>query len=344
MKQDLKLDSYNYELPEKLIADRQLRNRHDSKLFIYKKKSDQIVHDTFKNIGNYLSQDNLLVLNQSKVFPCRLVGRKPTGGKCEIFILDLNKTDGRYPALIKTSKKKKIGDEFLLDKGLICKIEAINEDQSFWVSFNTENIIPFLDEVGKIPIPPYIRNGESDDTDKENYQTIYAKHVGSVAAPTAGLHFTDNVFKSLDNKGIDRAFVTLHVGLGTFLPVKTENILEHKMHTERYYVDKENLDKINNADGIIAVGTTSLRVLESSYGKNIGPETIYETDIFLYPGVKVRSIKGLVTNFHLPGSTLLMLVSSLIGREKALSLYKEAIEHEYRFFSYGDSMLILLEE
>jgi len=344
---DLTLSNYDFDLPKELVASRPIAGRHNSKLLVYKVKSGEIIHEHFYNLANYLPEDSLLVLNQSKVFPCRLIGKKPTGGKCEIFLLEsYPNSNGEYKSLIKTSSKKSVGDEFFFEDELVAKIERIDEG-NFYISFNRENLAEYLNEYAKIPIPPYIRNGESDELDKSDYQTVFAKNIGSVAAPTAGLHFTEDVFKSLQEKNIERAYVTLHVGLGTFAPVKTDNLQDHKMHSENYFIDTENRERILSNKAIFAVGTTSLRVLESSHnGENFDIEAneIKETDIFLHPGVDVHSINGLITNFHLPKSTLLMLVSSLIGREKTLELYKEAIANEYRFFSYGDSMLILRDQ
>ncbi|WP_127716041.1 tRNA preQ1(34) S-adenosylmethionine ribosyltransferase-isomerase QueA [Halobacteriovorax sp. HLS] len=344
---DLRLSNYDFDLPASLIADRPVAGRHHSKMLVYKVKSDEIIHDEFINLSNYLPESSLLVVNQSKVFPCRLIGSKSTGGKCEVFILDIEANEqGLREVLIKTTSKKRLEQTFHFENGLVATLKEIR-DGRFFVEFNNENLASYLEEHGKIPIPPYIRNGESDAKDVEDYQTVYAKEVGSVAAPTAGLHFTEEVFKSLEDKSISRAQVTLHVGLGTFLPVKVDNLQEHKMHTEKYFIDSKNLDKIKGNREIYAVGTTSLRVLESCHDGsdfNLEADKYYETDIFLHPGVEVNSIKGLVTNFHLPKSTLLMLVSSLIGREKTLELYKEAIAREYRFFSYGDSMLILRDQ
>lgn len=346
--QDLLKSSYYFDLPSELIADRPVEGRHNSKLLVYKAKSDQIIHTQFNNLPEFLSSETHLVLNQSKVFPCRLLGHKPSGGAAEVFLLSLIDENNIYPAMVKSSGKKKEGDRFIFDE-LECEIVGRNEDTTFKVKFNMpkDELISFLETKAKTPIPPYIRGGESDEKDKEDYQTVYAKELGSVAAPTAGLHFTDDVFKRLEDKGVLRDFVTLHVGAGTFLPVKVDNILEHHMHTEYFHVDFETLNRMNKSLGnIVAVGTTSLRVLESIYTSE-GFKTsgdLEGTNIFLYPGKEVNSIKGLITNFHLPESTLLMLVSSLIGRQKALELYNLAIEKQYRFFSYGDSMLILRNE
>lgn len=338
---DMLLDSYDYHLPQELIAQRPVEPRDHSRLLIYNAKLDEMIHTKFVDLPKYLEANDALVVNNSKVFPCRLIGEKPSGGKAEIFVLDLNAVDGLYPCLCKASGKRKIGEEFIF-AGLCAKLEKI-EGQKFYFSFNQKNLHEFLDQQGLVPIPPYIRKGESDHQDKLDYQTIYAKDSGSVAAPTAGLHFTDRVFAELSAKGIQKAEVTLHVGMGTFAPVKVDNILEHQMHEEFYYIEDPELIA-QNYGNLIAVGTTSLRTLESCANENGGFEYSggpQSTDIFLYPGKPVHSIKGLITNFHLPKSTLLMLVSSIIGREKTLELYDIAVKEKYRFFSYGDAMLIL---
>lgn len=341
--EDLHLSNYDFDLPKNLIADRPVVGRHHSKLLIYDAKTNEIIHTNFLEIDKYLPSDSLLVANQSKVFPCRLIGQKTSGGKAEIFILSVVSANNSYKALIKCRGKKNVGDQFILPHEVKATITNV-EDGVFWLSFSVADFTGYLEEVGKIPIPPYIRSGESDEKDKSDYQTVFAKNIGSVAAPTAGLHFTEEVFNNLSKKNIERAFVTLHVGLGTFAPVKTDNLSDHVMHTEEYFIDAANLDKLNSKKKIIAVGTTSLRVLESSFHEgrfDVEAEKRYQTNIFLHPGKTVHSIDALITNFHLPKSTLLMLVSSLIGREKTLELYKEAIAREYRFFSYGDAMLIL---
>ena len=345
---DLILSNYDFELPSHLVADRPVEGRHNSRLLVYHCKENRLEHRKFYELPEILSPEHLLVLNQSKVFPCRLLGQKATGGKCEVFLLSLLHDDNVYPAMIKSRGKKNIGDLYHFDE-LVVQVQSINDDGSFGVSFNLDHnkLMDFLHEYAQIPIPPYIRDGQADEKDLSDYQTVYANSdkEGSVAAPTAGLHFTPEVFNSLEKKGIDRAFVTLHVGAGTFKPVTTDNILEHKMHEEFFEIDKKNLKKIQASKGkLIAVGTTSLRTLESCYNNgNVNPpsEMPASTEIFLYPGKEVHSIAGLITNFHLPKSTLLMLVSSLIGREKALELYDIAIKEKYRFFSYGDAMLIL---
>lgn len=343
---DFELNSYDFDLPGELIADRPVSDRHSSKLLVYDEMTDTITHSTFSQIGDFLPPHATLVFNRSKVFPCRLIGKKKTGGVCEVFILSLVPEEDSYRSLIRTTGKKKIGDEFDFGE-LKARVSELNTDGTFQVKFNvSESEFPILlERIGKIPIPPYIRNGESDDTDKKTYQTVYAEEVGSVAAPTAGLHFSQELLEKLKNQGMNLATVTLHVGMGTFAPVKAQNILDHQMHEESFIIDPENLKKIQEAKFRVAVGTTSLRTLESSWENgNVRFEHFPQskgTSIFLHPGKKIHSIQGLVTNFHLPKSSLLMLVSSLIGREKTLELYRVAIKEKYRFFSYGDGMLIL---
>lgn len=346
--EDLLLQSYHYELPSELIAQRPVDqvNRHDSRLMVYNQKTGVIIHDLFYNLPKYLPTESLIVFNQSKVFSSRLLGNKASGGKAELFFLSHEKnTNGFYPCLLKTRSKKSLGDTFTFPGGLKVEVAEIIDDGTFGVSVELPvgftELLSYLDTHALIPIPPYIRKGESDADDKKNYQTVYSKHMGSVAAPTAGLHFTKDLLEKLKANDIDQAFVTLHVGLGTFKPVTTPNLKDHVMHSEEYFVDAENLAKIRAAKNIFAVGTTSLRVLESSYGRDIEANHHYKTQIFLHPGVNVQSVSGLITNFHLPESTLLMLVSSLIGREKTMELYEIAVKEKYRFFSYGDAMLIL---
>lgn len=351
---DLLVKNYSYELPEELIAQRPATPRDSSRLLIYKEETDEIIHETFKNLSKYLPKESCLIHNNSRVFPCRLKAQKPSGGAAELFLLSLTPNEkGEYPCLIKSSSKKKEGDIF---KILSHKGESLGEmelsgkgsDGTFFIKpLQGQELSQWVYEEGKVPIPPYIRKGDSDQQDLEDYQTVYAgkekEEEGSVAAPTAGLHFTENVFKSLEEKNISRNFVTLHVGLGTFRPVKAESLKDHTMHSENFFVKQEQWKSILKAKKRIAVGTTSLRVLESLWeNRNESVwEEMNETSIFLHPGVEVQSIDGLLTNFHLPESTLLMLVSSLIGREKTLELYKIAVKEKYRFFSYGDAMLIL---
>jgi S-adenosylmethionine:tRNA ribosyltransferase-isomerase len=345
---DLLLSSYHYDLPPDLIAQRPIDSslRHQSRLMVYNAQTKIVTHDHFYNLPKYLPEESLLVFNQSKVFPSRLLGNKKSGGKAELFFLSIEKNkNGFYPCLLKTRSKKSIGDGFIFADELLVEVGEINSDGTFGVKITLpksfENLLSYLEKNALIPIPPYIRKGESDEEDKKNYQTVYSKETGSVAAPTAGLHFTNELLKKLKDHKIDQAYVTLHVGLGTFKPVTVDHLKDHVMHSEEYFVDEANLNKIRNAKKVFAVGTTSLRVLESGHGKDIKSNEHYKTQIFLHPGVEIKSISGLITNFHLPESTLLMLVSALIGREKTLELYEIAVKEKYRFFSYGDAMLIL---
>lgn len=340
---DLKLSSYDYELPISKIARYPADRRSHSKLLVYNAQNDSITHSNFSELASFIPKNSLIVRNNSKVFPCRLLGNKSSGGKAEIFLLSLNQDLNGYPCLIKTSSKKKVGDQILIGPKLVATILKIDHGK-FWVEFNEEGkeLHYHLNHYGEIPLPPYM-NRSATEEDKDRYQTVYANKLGSVAAPTAGLHFDQDVFQSLEQKNIEMTDVTLHVGIGTFKPVEVENILEHEMHYEYYEVEPENFQKItHNQDKIFAVGTTSLRVLETMAQNNWdGDKLLGQTNIFLYPGVDVKSIKGLITNFHLPKSSLLMLVASLIGREKTLDIYQEAIKNDYRFYSYGDAMLIL---
>ena len=343
---DLELKSYHFDLPSDLIADRPVPDRHSSKLMVYDEARDQVIHSTFSEIQEFLPKNATLVFNRSKVFPCRLIGKMVSGGEVEVFVLSLLHFDGLYPAMIRASGKRKEGEVFHFGE-LTARLEKVIGDGTFSVSFNKSHqvLLTILETIGKIPIPPYIRNGESDDLDKKTYQTVFAQETGSVAAPTAGLHFSEELLNKLKSSGIKMGTVTLHVGAGTFSPVKSAHILDHKMHEEFFTIDEENLKIIREAQFRVAVGTTTLRSLESSWTNgNIEfskPGEMKSTSIFLHPGKEVHSIDAMVTNFHLPESSLIMLVSSLIGREKTLSLYKTAIENKYRFFSYGDGMLIL---
>lgn len=343
---DFDLSSYDFELPEELIASRPVPDRHSSRLLVYKEETGEVFHSSFSKIYEFLPSNSTIIFNRSRVFPCRLIGKKNSGGEAEVFLLSLMQEGDFYPAMIRASGKRKVGDEFLFD-GLKVRIEVIRGDGTFFVStsLNRQDFLDVIEKIGKIPIPPYIRGGVSDDLDKKDYQTVFAQELGSVAAPTAGLHFSQELLGELKKKGHELASLTLHVGAGTFAPVKDENILEHKMHEEFFTIDRDNLQTIRNAKFRVAVGTTSLRTLESCWdGTNISfdPECgMKGTSIFLHPGKSVHSIDALVTNFHLPCSTLLMLVSSLVGRVKILELYSLAIKMKYRFYSYGDGMLIL---
>lgn len=337
----LKSDFY-YDLPNELIAQVPLKNRDHSRLMVLSKDTGKFQHEYFYNIIDYLNEGDCLVLNDTKVIPARLIG-KINNSVCEILLLKRlsleNNDDIIYECIVRPGKKLKIGKKVFFSDKLSCEIIDILENGNRIVKFIHEGIFEeILDELGLMPLPPYITEKLED---KDRYQTIYAKNNGSAAAPTAGLHFTEELLNKIKQKGIIIAYVTLHVGLSTFRPVKTENILDHKMHTEYFQITKENADKINSViksnKKIYCVGTTSLRVLESL---NEITESSGETSIFIYPGYKFKYVDGLITNFHLPESTLIMLVSALSKKEYILNAYNEAIKANYRFFSFGDAMFI----
>ncbi len=341
----LKVSDFDYELPEELIAQTPLDKRDESRLLVYHRSLGTIEHRVFKDIVEYLNPGDCLVINDTKVLPARLLGhREDTGGKME-FVLLHREDDDTWRVLVKPGRRAQIGTRFNFGDQLL-KAEVLNttEEGGRIVRFFYEGVFEeVLDKVGIMPLPPYIHE---ELQDKDRYQTVYAKYDGSAAAPTAGLHFTPELLKILQEKGVDIARVTLHVGLGTFRPVKVENIQDHTMHKEVYAVTEQAAQKINKAKTsgkrIIAVGTTSLRTLESVADENGAVHACEgETGIFIYPGYRFKVIDGLITNFHLPKSTLLMLVSALAGREETLSVYKEAIKERYRFFSFGDAMFIL---
>jgi len=350
---DFQLSNYDYQLPSELIAYRPITNRNQAKLLVYKEKSQQIEHRLIRDLPSLLPQDHALVFNNSKVLPCRFIGKKSTGGRCEVFLLSFAAEIYQdnlmaFPAMLNTSGKKQKGETYFLGPHheiLATLLGPWNEKGTgvFAIQFvmQKSQIMPnHLDllNLGQIPLPPYIREGIGDEQDKIDYQTIYACEPGSVAAPTAGLHFTPSLLSQLKIQGHPLIYVTLHVGPGTFRPVKSDDIRDHQMHSETFFVTKENQILLNeNKNKLIAVGTTSLRVLES-LDEN---KTCGQTQLFLYPGKKIQSIRGLLTNFHLPKSSLLMLVSALIGRKKTLELYDLAKENHYRFYSYGDAMCIL---
>jgi len=342
---DFDLKNYGFDLPTELIADRPVPDRHSSRLMVYDEATDRVTHASFADLPQFLPPESTLVFNRSKVFPCRLKGEKITGGKVEIFLLSLMAKDELFPCFLKASGVRKVGEVYRVGVHEI-ELKKVVGDGTFLVSLKLKekNLEDFLAEFGKIPIPPYIRGGESDEADVKSYQTTFAKELGSVAAPTAGLHFSETLLSELIKKNHRLSYVTLHVGAGTFSPIKTSSILDHKMHEEIFFVDENELEKINAAHYRVAVGTTTLRVLESccASGQIQAPEGEFgQTSIFLHPGKSVHSINALVTNFHLPESSLIILVSALIGREKTLELYRLAVEKKYRFFSYGDGMIIL---
>ena len=335
--------SYGYILPEELIAQSPAEPRDSSRLMYYDRASDTLQHLIFRDIADILKPGDVLVINDTKVIPARLYAYNEKGRQFEVLLL--KRIDyKRWECLIKPAKKLKIGGELVVNEELKLRAVAVHpEDGVREVEFEFEGVFEdILSRVGNVPLPPYITE-KLDDPSK--YQTVYADEPGSAAAPTAGLHFTPELMTKLEERGIKFVRVLLHVGLGTFRPVKTHNILEHKMHTEYYRVTEEAADKINKAlsEGrrIIAVGTTSVRTLESAAkdGKVCAGEG--NTDIFIYPGYEFKIVKGLITNFHLPESTLIMLVSAFMGREKTLELYNTAVREQYRFFSFGDAMFVL---
>ncbi|MBO4373995.1 MAG: tRNA preQ1(34) S-adenosylmethionine ribosyltransferase-isomerase QueA [Lachnospiraceae bacterium] len=340
----LKSDFY-YELPPELIAQDPLEKRDDSRLLVLDRTTGGFEHRKFTDITAYLREGDCLVLNDTKVIPARLLGTKAdTGAAVEILLLN-NKGADTWEAIVKPGKKLKEGAKVIFADGrLKAVIKEVLPDGNRLVGFYYTGIWEeILDELGQMPLPPYITHKLGDKT---RYQTVYAKYEGSAAAPTAGLHFTKELLEKIENLGVKTAYVTLHVGLGTFRPVKAENILDHHMHSESFCVSKEAANTINRTKEekgrVICVGTTSCRTVESACDENgIVRAASGSTDIFIYPGYRFRVLDGLITNFHLPESTLLMLVSALAGRENILKAYEEAIRKRYRFFSFGDAMLIL---
>ena len=340
----MKVSDFNYDLPQELIAQVPIKNRDESRLMVLDRKSKTIDHKIFKDILDYLQPGDCLVRNNTKVLPARLYGIKEETGINVEFLL-LNRIEGDYwEVMVKPGRRLKKGTNVIFGNGLLkAEILDIMEGGNRKVKFIYEGIFnEILDQIGLMPLPPYIHQKLQD---KDRYQTVYAKYEGSAAAPTAGLHFTDELLEKIKQKGVEIANVTLHVGIGTFRPVKEENVEEHKMHTEHFYIKDEDVEKINKAKRtghrIIAVGTTSCRVLESIADEN-GYVKQIETDtgIFIYPGYKFKCIDGLITNFHLPESTLIMLVSALAGKEFVMKAYEEAVREKYRFFSFGDAMFI----
>lgn len=338
----LKSDFY-YELPEELIAQTPIELRDNSRLMKIDRQSGEIIHDRFYNICDYLQKGDLLVLNDSKVFPARIYGIKPsTGVNVEFLLLKHIELD-KWEVMVRPGRRLKQGTLVEFSEELSAEILDVVEGGNRIVKFNCKgNFFEVLDRIGQMPLPPYIKEKLKD---KDRYNTVYCREEGSAAAPTAGLHFTERVFDSLKEKGIDTAYVTLHVGLGTFRPVKEDNILDHKMHVEHYSIPQETVDKIKacreRGGRVISVGTTSCRTLESAAQSGELKAGSADTGIFIYPGYEFKVIDGLITNFHLPESTLIMLVSAFLGREKTLAAYEEAIRERYRFFSFGDSMVIL---
>ena len=340
----LKTEDFWYDLPEELIAQTPLQLRDASRLLVLDRKTGEARHRHFYDVCDYLQPGDCLVMNDSRVLPARLLGKRPSGGAVELLLLrDMG--NKQWECLAKPGRKLQPGQEVIFGDGeLTATIVSVLEDGNRLVEFHYEGIfLEVLERLGKMPLPPYIK---AQLEDQERYQTVYSREVGSAAAPTAGLHFTPELMEKLKSKGVSIAFVTLHVGLGTFRPVKVENVLEHHMHSELCILPEETAVRLNKtrAEGgrIICVGTTSCRTLESlalSDGNFVAGSKW--TDIFIYPGYTFKAMDGLITNFHLPESTLVMLVSAFAGRENVLSAYEEAVREKYRFFSFGDAMLIL---
>lgn len=344
MTEQLMKKDFYFDLPEELIAQDPLEDRSSSRLLVLDKNTGERTHKIFKDIIDYLHPGDCLVLNNTKVIPARLYGTKQgTGAGIELLLLK-RLGDDQWETLVKPGKKAKPGTIIEFGDGLLrAEVLDIMEEGNRRIKFHYEGIFEqILDQLGEMPLPPYITHKLQD---KNRYQTVYAKYEGSAAAPTAGLHFTPELIKRIEEKGIDIAYVTLHVGLGTFRPVKEDNILDHHMHSEYYQISQEAADKINRAkesgNRVICVGTTSCRTVESAADEN-GRLTACSgnTEIFIYPGYQFKILDALITNFHLPESTLVMLVSALAGREAVLSAYEEAVRERYRFFSFGDAMFI----
>ena len=340
----MRKEDFYFDLPEELIAQDPLEDRSSSRLLVLDKETGKVEHHVFREIIDYLQEGDCLVINDTKVIPARLIGSKiGTDAKIEVLLLKRKENDV-WETLVKPGKKAKVGTRISFGDGLLVgEVVDIVEEGNRLIHFEYEGIFEeILDQLGQMPLPPYITHQLED---KNRYQTVYAKHSGSAAAPTAGLHFTPELLKEIEEKGVQIARVTLHVGLGTFRPVKVDNILEHHMHSEFYQIDEEAAEKINRAkesgQRVICVGTTSCRTIESAADKNGKLHaTNGWTEIFIYPGYEFKVLDCLITNFHLPESTLVMLVSALAGREQVLSAYEEAVKEKYRFFSFGDAMFI----
>ena len=339
----LNTKSYFYDLPEELIAQTPAEPRDSSRLLVYHKSSGEIEHKVFRDVLDYLKPGDVLVVNNTRVLPARLYGKKESGAQIEVLLLkriDLN----TWETLAKPGKRLKVGTEIIFSENLKGKIKSDTDFGGKIIEFEFDGVFEdIISKCGVMPLPPYIHKQYKD---KERYQTVYNKITGSSAAPTAGLHFTNELLEKIRAKGVEIIEVLLHVGLGTFRPVNEDNILEHKMHSEYIEVTSENATKLNNAkrEGrrIIAVGTTSVRVLESATDNNgIIHACQKETDIFIYPGYKFKMVDGLITNFHLPESTLIMLVSAFIGYDETMKMYNTAVASRYRFFSFGDATLLI---
>jgi S-adenosylmethionine:tRNA ribosyltransferase-isomerase len=338
----MKLTDFDFELPKSLIAQNPPENRTDSRLLV---PQSTIIDSFFHQIASFIKPGDLLVMNNTRVIPARLFGHKDSGGKVEIMIERLL-NDRQVLAMVKASRAPQIDSFITLENG--DKAQVVSKENGFYtLDFLTDSLLDLLDNVGHIPLPPYIERSD-EQADLERYQTVFAKHKGAVAAPTAGLHFDDELLSSLKDKGISHCFVTLHVGAGTFQPVKVDEITDHKMHSEYFEIDQTTVDQINqtkkNGGRVIAVGTTAVRSIESAAKSGKLKAVQEETDIFIYPGYEFKVVDMMITNFHLPKSSLLMLVSAFIGRERMMEIYQHAIKEKYRFFSYGDAMLLTREK
>lgn len=339
----MNVSDFYYDLPEELIAQTPIEKRDESRLMVLNRKDQSIEHKQFKDIIDYLEPGDCLVRNNTKVIPARLYGKKATGAKIEFLLL--NQIEGDiWESIVRPGHKLKPGTEVEFGDGILkATVLDIMPGGTRKVEFKYEGIFnEILDKIGLMPLPPYIHESLKDN---DRYQTVYARYEGSAAAPTAGLHFTPELFEKLKQKGVEVANVTLHVGIGTFRPVKVENVEEHHMHSEHYYIKQEDAEKINsakkNGKRVIGVGTTSCRVLETIADEDgMVKPTEGDTQIFIYPGYKFKCLDGLITNFHLPESTLIMLVSALAGKEYIMKAYNEAVKERYRFFSFGDAMFI----
>ena len=341
----MKVSDFNYELPKELIAQHPYDKRDEARLMVLDKINKKIDNKVFKDVIDYLNPGDCLVINNTKVIPARLYGKKDTGANVEFLLLKRIEGD-TWEAMVRPGNKLKPDTIVYFGDGLLkATVLEVLEGGNRKVEFEYDGIFnEILDQIGMMPLPPYITEAKKEDNEK--YQTVYAKYDGSAAAPTAGLHFTQELLEKIKAKGVEVANVTLHVGIGTFRPVKVENVEEHEMHSEHYYIKKEDAEKINfakqNGKKVIAVGTTSCRVLESVADENGKVKEVEgDTSIFIYPGYKFKCIDSLITNFHLPESTLIMLVSSLAGKDFIMEAYNEAVKEKYKFFSFGDAMIIL---
>ncbi len=340
----MKKSDFYYNLPEELIAQTPIEPRDSSRLLVLNKENGQTEHKKFRDIIDYLNQGDTLILNNTRVLPARIFGTRQDTGAVVEFVLLKQKTQKVWECIAGPGKKAKEGYKFTFSDKLSAEVKEVLPDGNRIVEFFCEDeFLSVLEEVGQMPLPPYIKEKLKDN---ERYQTVYSKEVGSAAAPTAGLHFTDELLTLLKNKGVNIGYVTLHVGLGTFRPVKVDEITDHKMHSEHYSIPKETAELINktkqNGGRVICVGTTSCRTLESAAAKYGDiKECADDTEIFIYPGYEFRVMDGIITNFHLPESTLIMLVSAFAGYDNTMSAYDTAVEEKYRFFSFGDAMLIL---